>query len=117
MKKEDLRQERAVYLTYTVLCFSAQISLALMICYQQFKGFDAAFETASVSLMMARFICVSVLHYFMFSNSRQGLNIMKFSMNHLDDFDTPKTAFLVGTMQFLMVLTLETVNILVVCSS
>lgn len=53
----------------------------------------------------------------MFDECRQGLKIMKFSLNHPNDFAHPKVVYLIGVMQFTMVLTVELANMLVICGS
>lgn len=81
INEDDFSHNRAVYLSYTALCYIAQISLSIMACVYLNQATDEI-DPGSVQLTMSRFICVSLLHMFMFDECRQGLKIMKFALNH-----------------------------------
>eukprot|EP00352_Strombidinopsis_acuminata_P005411 CAMPEP_0176357120 /NCGR_PEP_ID=MMETSP0126-20121128/14537_1 /TAXON_ID=141414 ORGANISM="Strombidinopsis acuminatum, Strain SPMC142" /NCGR_SAMPLE_ID=MMETSP0126 /ASSEMBLY_ACC=CAM_ASM_000229 /LENGTH=83 /DNA_ID=CAMNT_0017710573 /DNA_START=1582 /DNA_END=1833 /DNA_ORIENTATION=+ len=51
----------------------------------------------------------------MSNECKQGLNIMKYALNHPTDFKNPVIVWLIGFMQFFMVVFVELVNILVIC--
>lgn len=82
-----------------------------------FAGEKTNVTTGTLDLIMARFVCVIVLHMTMFSESHQGLNIMKYAVNHKSEFEHPKTVWLIGFMQFSMVIIVEVVNMLVISGS
>ena len=49
----------------------------------------------------------------MYQECKQGLDIMKYSLNHKHEFDNPYIAFAIGFMQFSMVICVELACILV----
>lgn len=53
----------------------------------------------------------------MFGECRQGLNVMKYALNHEKEFENPKIVWFIGFMQFVMVITVETINMANICGS
>ena len=49
-----------------------------------------------LATMAARFICTILMHLQVESDIRQGLRMMKYSLNHSNDFSGPFNAFLIG---------------------
>ena len=54
-----------------------------------------------LATMAARFICTILMHLQVESDIRQGLRMMKYSINHSDDFSGPFNAFLIGFLQMI----------------
>jgi len=55
----------------------------------------------NVWTMIARFCCSILMHLQVEGHVRQGLSMMKYSINHRDSFRSPGRAFLLGLAQFL----------------
>lgn len=53
----------------------------------------------SVYTLGARFVCTILMHLQVEGDIRNGLNMMKYSVNHWNNFRNPKTAFVIGFMQ------------------
>jgi len=53
----------------------------------------------NVYTLGARFVCTILMHLQVEADVRQGLNMMKYSVNHWNSFRNPKTAFVIGFMQ------------------
>lgn len=49
-----------------------------------------------LATMAARFICTILMHLQVEGDIRQGLRMMKYSLNHSNDFSGPFNAFLIG---------------------
>jgi len=56
---------------------------------------------SNIYTLGARFICAVLMHLQVEGDARQGLNMMKYSVNHRKDFRYPIRAFFIGTMQFI----------------
>lgn len=61
-------------------------------------SFTVLFPT-NVYTLGARFVCTILMHLQVEGDIRQGLNMMKYSVNHWNSFRNPKTAFIIGYMQ------------------
>ena len=57
--------------------------------------FDIKFPN-DLATMAARFICTILMHLQVESDVRQGLKMMKYALNHTNDFSGPFNAFLIG---------------------
>ena len=54
---------------------------------------------SSVTILALRFVCTMLMHLQVESDVRQGLRMMKYLVNHTEDFSAPINAFLIGLMQ------------------
>ena len=71
----------------------------------------------SVWVVVARFLCGTVLHFNLQSEMRQGLVVMKFSLNHPWKLKSASKAWLTGFAQTLMVIAVEGVNLVILCTN
>ena len=71
----------------------------------------------SVWVVVARFLCGTVLHFNLQSEMRQGLVVMKFSLNHHWKLKSASKAWLTGFAQTLMVIAVEGVNLVILCTN
>ena len=55
---------------------------------------------ASMSVLAARFVCSIMMHLQVSADEAQGLQMMKYLVNHPSEFSAPRLAFTVGTLQF-----------------
>ena len=70
---------------------------------------------ASIWIVLARFFCGTVLHFILQDEMRQGLAMMKFSLNHHWKFKSMAQAWMIGLAQTTMVVVVEGVNIVMLC--
>lgn len=70
--------------------------------------------TTSVGTICARFICTVILHLSQQDEVKQGLDLMKYAINHRHAFLEYKKAWLMGFLQCFMTLAVESVNMLVI---
>ena len=54
---------------------------------------------SSVTILALRFVCTMLMHLQVESDVRQGLRMMKYLVNHTEDFSAPFNAFAIGFMQ------------------
>jgi len=73
--------------------------------------------TENVGIICARFICTVILHLSQQDEVMQGLELMKYALNHRYSFLDYKKAFLMGFLQSFLTLGVETVNLLVILQS
>jgi len=73
-----------------------------------------ASPTFNVGLTISRLICALILHLSLQAELTQGLNLMKFALNHSHLFQSYKMAYFSGLCQALMVIGVETINILAI---
>lgn len=66
---------------------------------------------------MTRFLCAVFLHISLTGETLQGLLLMKYAVNHPWRFDGWAQAFLVGFVQFAMVITVEFVNLVILITN
>ena len=55
---------------------------------------------ASMSVLAARFVCSIMMHLQVSADEAQGLQMMKYLVNHPEEFAAPYLAFSVGGLQF-----------------
>ena len=65
----------------------------------------------SVKIVLARFLCAIILHISLVDETKQGLSMMKYSLNHPWKFSSWTSAFSVGWMQLIIVFSVEFVNL------
>ena len=70
--------------------------------------------TDSIWIVFVRFMCGIVLHMYLNGKLRQGLILMKYSVNHPWKFDGYKIAFMCGFLQSYSVVLVEILNFTVV---
>ena len=69
-----------------------------------------------LATLAARFICTILMHLQVEADIRQGLKMMKYSINHSDDFSGPWNAFFLGWLQMIGGLFAEIACIVYLCS-
>lgn len=82
------------------------------------NGKDAFAITPAMSLdmMVARFIASMMMHINVEKDVRAGITIMKYVVNHYDNFTNCYPAFFIGFMQSLISLIVE-INVMIILSS
>ena len=97
---------------FLVIC---QLVLLWFLAVEAFTSDDTveAFKTPpdSFAIVMARFLCATFLHISLVDEVKQGLNMMKFSINHSWMFRKWNLAFFVGFCQLAVVESVEIVNL------
>ena len=78
-------------------------------------NYEALPENYGITL--SRFLCGAVMHFTLQNEIEQGLKIMKYSTNHHWKFSNYMWAFFIGFAQLSMVIFVEIVNILILCSN
>ena len=73
---------------------------------------DLTGEPGPETVIILRFIASIFLHFMLLDEYKQGLNIMKYSINHHYKFDSWWLAYLIGFMQFSMNALVELFSIL-----
>ncbi len=68
-------------------------------------------------IVVARFICAVVLHMALQDEIKQGLDIMKYTLNHTWRFENWHLAFLCGLLQTIVIGLVEIVNFIAIMSS
>jgi hypothetical protein len=92
---EVRKQKRLNILTHCYLCFAFQMVLIAML----FHEIRAPTRSANINLniilmiILARFICGSMLHLSLLDEVSNGLNSMKFALNHPYKFMSYNLAF------------------------
>ena len=66
----------------------------------------------SVQILVLRFISTLLIHLQVEGDVTQGLRMMKYAVNHMDEFSAPISAFFIGFMQFITGLGTEYVCVL-----
>mmetsp|Transcript_31940 Transcript_31940/g.43214 ORF Transcript_31940/g.43214 Transcript_31940/m.43214 type:complete len:151 (+) Transcript_31940:1367-1819(+) len=64
-----------------------------------------------------RFVCAMMLHLQLQDELKQGLQIMKFTNNHPEQFQNWWIPFILGFMQSQMVTIIEVVNLINICAN
>ena len=65
-----------------------------------FMSSFAIIVPSTLTCLVARFVCTTLMHLIVEGDIRQGLVMMKYVSNHPFDFVSPAMAFCVGFMQF-----------------
>ena len=101
-------------LRFLVVC---QLALLWLLGYEAFNSQDTreAFDTppASVDIVITRFFCAIFLHISLQDETKQGLAMMKYAMNHPWKFRSWRGAFGVGLAQTFVVMSVEIVNLVI----
>ena len=93
--KHDLMNRRVTYLVMILALWTFQIGFGLFIVLDSWAEIQFS-KLPSLKIGLTRFICGVVMHIQCDKEFRNGLNIMKFSVNHYWKFDNYKLAFLPG---------------------
>lgn len=123
--EEEDREKRFVerhsqYLAQTLVVFGSQVLLCSLLVHDFFdEEADSKINKmpSSVWIVSARFICCVILHMSLQDELRTGLSIMKFTLNHSYRFDDARIAFLSGFLQTVMIMVVETVNVMAILSA
>ena len=65
-------------------------------------------------MAVSKFVCGMLLHWLCQSRIRQGLDGMKFALNHKHRFDLPLFAYFISLSLLVIMLTIEAVNFLMI---
>ena len=92
---EVRKQKRLNIMTHCYLCFAFQIGLIAMLFHEIRAPSRAQLINLNIVLMiiLARFICGSILHLSLLDEVTNGLNCMKFALNHPYKFLSYNLAF------------------------
>jgi hypothetical protein len=93
-KLREITRQRSQFINQTVLLFLCQVMLATLL-FREVPITDIVFP-ADVYNVIAKFICAIVLHMELQDEGYQGLNMMKYALNHKWRFEHPWTAFIAG---------------------
>ena len=78
---------------------SIQLSLVLVIFVTMTDEDEFTIKMpASMSVLAARFVCSIMMHLQVSSDEAQGLQMMKYLVNHPEEFSAPRLAFTVGAL-------------------
>lgn len=97
-------------MTLVTLLFREQV---FNVCgYAQYKE-----RPTDIGITLSRMLCGSVMHFYLQNELEQGLKMMKFSLNHQFKFSSWSWAYLIGLAQLLMVVAVEVVNVVILCTN
>ena len=124
-KKEEFRKhfshDRSTMVNKFRFLILAQISLTIFLILEVFKSPDmvADFRAIPPNLenVICRFLCAIFLHINLSDELAQGLNIMKYSMNHPWKFKRWHHAFFVGFWQMAILVSVEFVNMMILLTN
>jgi hypothetical protein len=103
--------------TNTLLTFTFQMTLIILTFYElghNCEYWSIIIAPVNVYIMVARFICATILHLSLVDEVNQGLTMMKYAVNHSYRFHQHQLAFLSGLLQTVACLGVELANIGVV---
>jgi hypothetical protein len=69
-----------------------------------------------MQLIAARFIGSMIMHINTEKEVQQGINLMKYSVNHYEEFTNPYAAFLLAFLHFLVSISVE-LNVMIIYTS
>ena len=72
---------------------------------------------ADIGLVMCRFLCAIFLHITRAGELNQGLNFMKYALNHPWKFNNWFNAFFIGFLQMIVLISVEAVNLGILLSN
>ena len=114
-------QKRASFATQTCLVWLSQVTLIWLINRQVLSNGNAYANLGSYPtstwVVMSRFICCITLHLALNDELKQGLDCMKYALNHPWRFANWRLAFFTGFLQTSSVMFNEICNILVILYS
>ena len=106
------QQTNQVILTM-LFCSAAQILVSVLILLQ--VGNNSFGTSVGFEIQLVRFICCSMFHFWFAKKVEVGLRSMKYTAMHLSKFKHQQWAFVTSTLQLLIILLIEVVNILNLC--
>ena len=104
---------RAAIFVFLIQC--TLIFILFIIITQSVDGFTIKLPTA-LPVLGARFTCSILMHLQVEGDMRQGLQMMKYAINHGKDFSNPFYAFFVAFMQSMGGMAAEIACIIFLCS-
>jgi hypothetical protein len=114
-------QKQSVFLSQVMVVWVSQILLSGLITYEVLSDPDIleALSTYPENywIVAARFVCGIVLHMALQDELKQGLDNMKYSLNHTWRFENYKIAWLSGFLQATIIYIVESVNFLAILTS
>ena len=114
---EIKKQKRLNIVTNTLLTFMFQMTLIILTFYElghNCEYWSIIIAPVDVYIMIARFICATILHLSLVDEVNQGLTMMKYAVNHSYRFHRHQLAFISGFLQTVACLGVELANIGVV---
>ena len=72
---------------------------------------------SDVTVIFTRFVCATILHLSVVSEVLEGLQMMKYAMNHRHKFQRYFWAFFIGAFKAVAGMGVELVSILVICAA
>ena len=87
------------------------LQISFITSYMLMSGFYIVVPS-TLTCLVARFVCSTLMHLIVKGDITQGLIMMKYVTNHPFDFFSPLMAFLIGFMQFMGGLGAEIISIL-----
>jgi len=112
--KPDIVKARTHILGRVIFLFSIQVLLASLILFEAVKNYGS--KTTYVAewqgnwIMLARFICGILMHINLVMRVKQGMSMMKYSLNHPWKFSDWRAGFAAGFLQTNVALLIEIVN-------
>ena len=108
----EFKAKRANALGRAVFLFLSQGMLASLVMAEILFGDSSVWSTYASDqwIVFSRFMCGIVLHVSLSGELNQGLNNMKYAVNHPWKFNNYKIAWFCGFMQAFNVFVVETVN-------
>ena len=111
----DLEKLQIDVIGRVFILFTLQTLLALLILFEAIKNYGSKNANQIVEwqaswIMMARLICGIVMHINLVGRVKQGMEMMKYSLNHYWKFTNWFFGFMAGFLQANVVLLIEMVN-------
>lgn len=111
------------FLSQVFLCWTVQMALCVLLVYEMCYLKDPDQELLLFTypptyiLVICRFSCGIILHMMLQRELENGLDHMKFAINHYYRFDNAWIAFVAGFLQATSVMTIEFVNFIVILTT
>jgi hypothetical protein len=111
--------QRADYLAQVIFVWMVQMVLCVILMYEIINGGTLTVYPNGFVVVVSRFLCAVVLHMSLQNELAQGLNKMKFALNHSYKFKPGLgyvVAFFAGFLQTSMIMSVEIINIFSILS-
>jgi len=101
--KWRIEHDKNNYMSQTFGCWLFQISSVILILYSRRDSADSVvFGDISlndnISISFSRFLAIMIMHVYVLDEIKNGMQIMKYAMNHWWKFKYPGYAFLAGLL-------------------
>lgn len=106
LKLKESDQVDLVYRSYFIFCIQSMFNMVLFM----YSGMKFNF-IRDAEINVALFFTVLLLHLTCLPNARDGMAMMKYVLVHNDEFTHPATAFGLGFITFVSMISAEVVNI------